>query len=753
MTDTIDPDNTLVSDRNDEILSFIDEQPRIDEISSDKKAWYVLIADDDEEVHHATAFALRGVMIDTRPIRLLRAYSATEAESMLKAHPNVAVAMLDVVMETPDAGLKLVDVIRTKLGLRNLRIVLRTGQPGYAPELDVIKAYDINDYRTKSELTQTRMVTTLTSAVRAYQQLEEIQAVNRGMDSISRAANKLFRLHRMQDFAQGLFAHMAEILGTSVSGLLCIERPDFNGDDDDSGLKIHYGTGQYAPLMGCTVTQRLNADMLRSIRRCIAARTHIFEADRFLLWLGASKTDAIAVFNPGEALSPTVRKLVEMFAANLTVGFENVDLIERLNFFAHYDPLTRLPNRGRFLDQVNEDLLAHRENPRVLAVADLVRFSEVNDALGYRCGDSLLVLVAKRLRTALGPGTLLARLSGDSFGIFGQEAWIDFNVLRHAFEAPFFVHGHSLQMQIRLGMASVDDGKGNALELLRNANMALGEAHLSIGSACAHYTTELSEDAQLRIGILHSLRAAIDFQRGLSLQFQPLVEIPGNTIRGVEALLRWRNESGQMVVPARFIPLAERTGMICELGRWVLESALSRLALWQSLGHKGFYISVNVSSVQFREDDLVDKVRHALEDNDVAPSSLVLEVNGSIYVEDRPKVLKHLQRLRHIGVKIALDDFGTGGVSLDQLMELPLDIIKIDQSFVQRIGASRMNLAIVRSMVELACESGIEVVAEGVETAEQMQALIGIECHTMQGFHLCRPLSAEQLDSWLQPRI
>lgn len=751
VTDTINPKKTLAADHNDQILSFIDEQPRVDEASVSVNAWPVLIADDDEEVHHATAFALRGIVIDGRPIYLLRAGSAIEAESLLRAHPGVAVALLDVVMETPDAGLKLVDVIRTKLGLRNLRIVLRTGQPGYAPELDVIKAYDINDYRTKSELTQTRLVTTLTSAIRAYQQLEEIQAVNRGMDAIARAANKLFRLHRMQDFAQGLFAHMSEILGSSVSGLLCIERPDLGDEDDDSGLKIYYGTGQYAPLAGCSAMQRLNADMLRSIRRCIAARTHVFEPDRFLLWLGASKTDAVAVLSHGETLAPTLHKLVEMFAANLTVGFENVDLIERLNFFAHYDPLTRLPNRSNFLDQVNEELLAQHESSRVLAVADLVRFSEVNDALGFRCGDSLLALVAKRLRTALGAGTLLARLSGDSFGIFGSAETISFEALRHAFKAPFFVHGHSLQMQIRLGIANVDDGKGNALELLRNASMALGEAHLSTGSACAHYTTELSEDAQLRIGILHSLRAAIDFQRGLSLQFQPLVDIPGNTLRGVEALLRWRNESGQMVAPARFIPLAERTGMICELGRWVLESALSRLALWQSLGHKGFFVSVNVSSVQFREEGLADKVRRALEDNDVAPSHLVLEINGSIYAEDRPRVLKHLQRLRHIGVKIALDDFGTGGVSLDQLMELPLDIIKIDQSFVQRIGASRMNLAIVRAMVELACESGIEVVAEGVETAEQMQALLAIECHTMQGFHLCHPLNAEQLDSWLQP--
>lgn len=751
VTETLDSSCTALPDNSNDLVSLVDDSSA-GTAACAQDAWRILIADDDEEVHHATVFALRGVKIDGRPVTLLHARSAQEAETVLRENPGVAVALLDVVMETSDAGLKLVEVIRKELGLRNLRIVLRTGQPGYAPELDVIRAYDINDYRTKSELTQTRLITTLTSAARAYEQLEQIQASKQGMDAVAHASNALFRLHSLQELASGLFERMQGILGEFLPGLLCVEKADGEGTEDEAGLRVLYGAGQYASYQGRVLAQSANADMIRSIRRCSASRTHVFEEGRFLLCLGSQKIEVVAVFVPSKPLSALQQQLVEMFAGSMSIAFANAGLIERLDFFAHYDPLTRLPNRSRFLDEVNEDLFSRQNNNRILAVADIVRFAEINDALGYRCGDSLLTQVAKRLHTALGSGVLLARLSGDSFGIFGLADWINIDAVHHAFETPFFVHGHSLVVQLRIGVVKVGQGRGSALDLLRHANLALNQAHHCVGRACAQFTSELLEDAQQRIGMLHSLRAAIDFQRGLSLHFQPMVEIPGNTLCGVEALLRWRNDNGQMVAPSQFIPLAEQTGMMGELSRWVLDTALSRFALWQNLGYKGFYVSVNISSVEFREEHLVEKIRTALADNDVEPSQLVLELNGSVYAEDRTKVLRDLQRLRQSGIRIAMDDFGSSDFSLQRLLSLPLDIIKIDQAFVEKIESSKLSLALVRAMVDLAAESGIEVVAEGVETAEQMEALIGVCCYRMQGFHLCRPLNADQLDGWLRNR-
>lgn len=738
---------------DDENVHFAEECTAGDAAADrpERSPWVILVADDDGEVHRATTFALKGVTIDDRPLRLLHARSAAEAEAVLRATPQVAVAMLDVVMETPDAGLRLVEVIRSQLGLRNLRIILRTGQPGYAPELDVIRSHDINDYRTKSELTQTRLITTLTAALRAFNQLELISATQRGMDAVSRASNTLLRLHTLSDLAMGLFERMASVTEIKLSGFVCVEHA-MSARGDEAGLNVLYGVGAYASFAGRPVAAVVNADMHRSIRRCMAAQTHVFETDRFLLWFSAQKVDVVAVFEHGEPLAPLIRQLVEMFAVSLGVGFENANLIERLDFFAHYDPLTHLPNRTRFVEEVSEELFRHQEQERALAIVDVVRFSDVNESLGFRSGDSLLMLVSKRLRAALPPGVRLARLSGDTFGLFGRMNDLVSADIHQAFQAPFFVHGHALSVQVRMGLVRVSETKGHVLEFLRDANLALSEARRSSGAVTTRFSAALAEDAHARINLLHSLRAAIDFHRGLSLHFQPILDATGETLLGIEALLRWRNESGQMVAPAQFIPLAEQTGMINELGQWVLEAALARFAVWRRLTGGKVSLTLNLSAVQFRDEHLAERIKCALEDNDIAPNELVIDLTEAICAEDRGLVLAHLRRLRAWGVKVAIDDFGSGSFSLRQLMEFPVDIIKIDRSFVADILAPEDDISFVRTIGSLAQARGMRTVAEGVETPLQQRRLAEAGCDAIQGFHLCRPLPADSMDAWLRAR-
>lgn len=753
-TDTINQGCNPRIGTDEEFMRFSDEAPLVEEGGEGVSAplpWCVLIADDDEEVHLATAFVLRGVTIDSRPLQLLHAHSALEAEALLRATPHVAVAMLDVVMETTDAGLRLVEIIRKKIGLQTLRIILRTGQPGYAPELDVIRSYDINDYRAKSDLTQTRLITSLTSALRAYHQLEQIQAANRGMDAVAHASNELLRLRRMQDLARGLFEQIGAVLGIPAAGLMCVERLDF-GDEEDAGLRVLYGCREYAALQGKTIDKALNVDMLRSIQRCVAARTRIFEPDRVLLWLGTSKSDAVAVFMLDQPLTSLDQRLLEMFSASLSMGFENVDLIERLDFFAYFDPLTRLPNRTRFLNEVNEALFVRRDHEWSLALADVLGFSEVNDALGHKCGDSLLVLIAKRLRSTMGPEVRLARISADTFGIFGPSAQIEPDTFMRAFEPVFFVHGHALVVQMRLGITGVGDCKGDAVELLRNASLALDRARVSNGKACVRFSADMSEDAQSRVSMLHNLRAAIDFHRGLSLHFQPILDVSVDKVLGLEAFIRWRDDRGVLLVPGRFIPLAEQTGLIGELGYWVIESALQQFSVWQRDWASAAYLSINVSSVQFREERMAERVLAALHEHDVLPSSLVLEINESICREDRGRVLRHLGRLRQAGVRIAFDDFGGDGFSLRQLNVFPLDMLKIERSFVEMLTVSDANLATVRAIVDLSRGRGLGVVAKCAETAEQVASLVSLDCCVMQGFHLCCPMGEKALEAWIQAR-
>jgi diguanylate cyclase (GGDEF)-like protein len=709
--------------------------------------WHILVTDDDEEVHRATEFALRKAEVDGRPLALIHAYSARQARDILARQRDIAVAMVDVVMETPDAGLQLVETIRKELGNTSVRIVLRTGQPGYAPELEVIRRYDINDYRTKGELTQNRLLTTLTAAIRAYAQIEAVQAANRGMETVARASHEIFKLRSTRDFSRILLTRVKELLGRPVDGLVCLQRePNAEGE---AGLYVEHATGRYLQKLGSPVGQVLDVELLRAIQRCVAARTCLFEPLRTVMWLGNCGRDAVVVVDLDQSLSELERSLLEMYAASLGVGFENVDLIERLDFFAYHDPLTHLANRTRFINEIDQDLFREHTAPQGIAIIDIVRFSEINDSLGHRSGDSLLVAVAKRLRTALGPDTLLARLSADWFGAYGPLEVLDAQRIRAAFEAPFFVHGHALAIRLRMGIVRLDQCKGNAVELLRNASLAIRSVHDAGSEACGYFSAGMSEDARTRVGLLHALRAAIDFKRGLSLVYQPVVNVQSGRAVAVEALLRWRNDQGMDIPPARFVPLAESTGMINELGLWVLENALDQFIVWRAQGHSQLALSINVSPVQLRTPRFAERIVGLIRSAEINPSLLCLEIPEAISLENVEEILPQLLRLRAAGLRLILDDFGVGHASLPQLTHMAVDEVKLAADYARQLMRGGEEQRIALSVVDLARQCSQRLIIKGVETAEQMQCLLEADCSLMQGFHVARPMSPDQLAVWL----
>lgn len=757
MSPAVDPKpNGNVPAMSEEAFLFAEPAATGEPQSSESftRKWRVLIADDDDEVHQTTRFALRSVVVDGRAFEFLHAKSAFEAISILKSESDIAVAMLDVVMETPDAGLRLVEVIRNELELCNLRIILRTGQPGYAPELDVIRDYDINDYRTKAELSQTRLITSLTSALRAYEQLEQTRLTNLGMRLVARASNEIFKLRSTQAFAKVLTQSLSELFGNVEHAMVCFEQ-SASASLRDHDLYIESGWGCYQSLQGCAISKVLDAELQRAIRRSIAARTCVFDVARIVMWLGSGSRDAIALIDLSHPSSESERRLIEMLAASLSVGFENVDLLEKLDFYAFFDPLTHLPNRTRFISIVDQDLFARQGVSRCLAILDIVRFSEVNDALGHPCGDSLLIAVAKRLRNSFGASMHLARISADSFGVYGPENAIDPGALNVAFNAPFFIHGHALTIQLRIGLVRVNQCKGNAVELMRNANLALLKARDSGGAAYCEFSVMMSEDVHSRVHLLHNLRAAIDFKRGLSIQYQPLLHAVTREVLGIEALLRWRNDAGEIIPPRRFIPLAERTGMIHELGLWVLEQSLHCLSNLQRRAYPRLSLFVNISVVQLRAEDFIEKVARLIELSDVSPACLVFDLTEAVSLEDQVALAGVLNALKGLGVRLALDDFGAGKASLRQLLDLNTELVKIDPRFIENVCRSERDRELSASILNLARNKGQKLIAEGVESAEQAQALLTMGCELMQGYYFARPMNAKQLETWLgeQPVI
>ncbi|CAM8656600.1 COG5001 Predicted signal transduction protein containing a membrane domain, an EAL and a GGDEF domain [Comamonadaceae bacterium] len=585
--------NLLEQHTDTDALQFLEDDAIVG--LEKEPVWRLLIVDDEPDVHRATTFALAGVQILGRNLEFLHAYSATEAATLLGTEAEVAIVLLDVVMEREDAGLALVRTIRQELKLTDLRIILRTGQPGYAPEIETIHDFDINDYKTKSELTRTKLYATVTAALRAYEQ---------------------------------------------------------------------------------------------------------------------------------------IRKLDEM---------------------AFYDRLSCLPNRNKFIDLSDERLSNASLQDDMMAILDIDDFSEINDALGHQQGDRLLQSVADRLKLELGPEAVLARIGSDTFGLMGPAHVVDPLRVLALFRTPFVVQDDAMVVTATMGLTSLFPGGSSGRDALKDANIALKRAKKSRRGSFVMFSVEMGSDIRERVRLLQSLRSAVESER-LFIVYQPQIELVSGSVVGMEALIRWRNEDGTFVPPDRFIPLAEASGMIVAIGDWVLRMACHELVRLQSMGLSNLRMSVNVSQIQFRHPEFLEKLNAALIDTRICPSCLELEITESVAMEDAEFMLETLHGVRQLGISIAIDDFGTGYSSLSQLRQLPIDRLKIDRAFVSELSSDVLGGHIASMVIELGRNLQLKVIAEGIETADQAERLKMLGCHEGQGYLYAKPMTPPALKDWLQNR-
>ncbi len=448
--------------------------------------------------------------------------------------------------------------------------------------------------------------------------------------------------------------------------------------------------------------------------------------------------------------------LADIAAAYLINAQSRIDLresSEKSRETALHDPLTGLPNRVLLLERLEHTVLHGRRSGAVAAIlfADLDRFKKVNDLYGHSVGDELLVAVADRLRAVVRPGDTLARTSGDEFVVLCE----DINGRSHAdsiasrigaaVAAPFELSVGEVLMTASVGIAFSGPTDQLSEQLLQDADTAMYQAKRKGGAR--HQIVDLREQhrADERATLERDLRGAS--KRGeLRTEYQPIVETGTGRIIGVEALLRWAHPSRGAVSPTVLVPLAERGGLITEIGRWVLDNACSDRHRWKrEHASDDLSISVNVSVHQLMSPDYATTVAAVLAKTNTDPGVVTLEVTESVFVQDSERALVVLNELKRIGVKLALDDFGTGYSSLTYLRQFPIDILKIDQTFVADLGDDPASHAIIASVVELAHMLGMTVVAEGVETARQHDRLGSLGCDSCQGFYFAKPMTADNL--------
>ncbi|WP_298013941.1 EAL domain-containing protein [uncultured Aquabacterium sp.] len=726
----------------DDLLPLIEDDPDNDTLppAPSGTPWTVLVVDDDADVHHATEIALRGLLIEGRPLTLLHAYSRAEALARIEQTEDLAVMLLDVVMESDDAGLTLVREVRTRLRREALRIILRTGQPGYAPELVTIRDYDINDYRTKSELTRVRLFTSLTTAVRAYRQMRAHEQTRRGLEMVVRASTELSKLHGMQLFARGVVNQLCALLGMRPEGLICAQAGLENEGDP---ARVIAAAGQYGELIQRPLHELGLPRVQDALERCLTERRSHFEGG-MTLYFATSEGRGLAAYIDHQAdLPPLDRHLLEVFCSSISAGFENVLLYGQLADQAYLDPLLQIPNLNHFLKCLSE--LSMPDAKRNLAVVDIDSFASINDMLGHGFGDALLRTVSNRLTSSLGERCTVARVSADVFGVLGPKELVDAEPLQRHFAMPFLVQGQTVRLSATMGLVRLGQPAGAGAELLNDAHLALKRAKgLQRGTAC-YFSAEMGQDARTRMQLLNSLRAATGSSQ-LFTVYQPKVCLQTGRALGLEALLRWRKPDGELVPPDRFIPLAEQAGLMSVLGSFVLHTACAQLRRLHEAGYPHLTMAINVSQAQLREPDFIPLLADMLNETRVAPACVELEVTESMAADDLNLMRQRLEEIRALGLTAAIDDFGTGFSSLSVLRHLSADRLKIDRAFVAEI---EQDSRIARMVVNLGHSLSMKVVAEGVETPAQRELLQQLGCEEGQGWLFARPMTEPDLLNWL----
>ena len=731
--------------RDDEFVNFKNED--LSPIkTSELKPWKILVVDDDEQTHLVTDLALSNTLIFEKELKILHAYNSIEAFKILQKNRDTCVILLDIVMETETAGLDLVKRIRGELGLESVRIIIRTGQPGYAPELEVSQKYDINDYKMKSELSHNRLLSSLTSAIRSFKQYETLAQNRTGMEHIITSSQSSSTYNSIEDHSNHVIEQINRVINAPCDAFICNQYISIGDNKENYEYFITATSSYYKDILDLTI-ENIKDKYKVNLNKLFETKTTFFIDNIAYIYLqNDQQHNGALVIHTDHTITAAEQQLLKVYGVQVSVGFGNQYLLHKLNQYAYFDQLCQLPNRTRFLDEIRSR--QREKTDLIVALIDVVQFSEINNAMGYHNGDILLQSISRRLRIHLDSDVFLARISGDTFSILGPENKISPNELLSIFKEPFVLNETSFPIKAIMGLTRIDQQEVKPEDSLQNADTALKIAKKSEGTQYRYFDRKMDEDTQNKILITRDLRTAIDRDE-LILHFQPQLDLFTGKLSGVESLIRWQKPDGELVPPSRFIPIAEQSGLIIDIGEIAIRKSLEFLENWINKGNKPFRIGVNVSVRQFHSDNFSNYLSETLSDFSINPSFMELEITESMLMHDVEQGINILNHAKSLGLSIAIDDFGTGFSSLSYLLKLPIDRLKIDRSFIINLENDAKAQRLTQLIVKMAKQLKLELIAEGVETEMQAEFLKNLECDEVQGYLYSKPLNETDFQKWM----
>lgn len=729
---------------SDDLFEFTDSPQNS---LSQGPSWKVLSVEDNPEYQASLLLALARCRVMDQPLQVLTAGSAIEAAPKIAANPDIAVILLDVVMEEDDSGLRLVRTIRDIIGNSAVRIVLLTGQPGMAPCKDIMLDYDIDEYWCKSDLGNDQLLGVVASNIRTWDYISRLTKAKHGLQLVVDASRSLSDKRDLHSFAQTVLEEISRIVDIQKQGILCAE---CRTEEGLGQCTVIASSDKFKTSNGRLIAEVLNSPQMQAFAAALHEGCHIFEENFSVLYF-SNKEESDRVFltlvDTAKPLNDEHINLLKVFSENISSGFINLFLYNRLTEMSYQDSRLGIHNRNWLCMELNN--MSRMEKAAMkITLAEIADYAHMGITFGEGFCDQLMESLYHHLLALYPQARCICRFNSNTLAIVGTAAECNDVASRATDEQALMVAGVSHSVPITtVDFLLQDMSDWEAEQILRLAKCGVEQARRK-QLRYASFDTSLSTEISDRMALLDRLRSALT-DNELYIVLQPKVALKDRRVVGFEALVRWQTKEGKQFSPGEFIPLAEASGLIGQLDRQVLKLTCEAI---HRLNDEGIFLPVafNASPTELLVTDYFDKLMQVVDASHVDPSLLELEITETQAMLDYKEIGPKLRHIMALGMKVSIDDFGTGYSSLSHVAQLAATTLKIDRAFVSRLGHSSDGEHIVDMILKLGERFGYSIVAEGIETEEQCQYLVNKDCHVGQGFWFAKPMKVEPLLQWLK---